>query len=350
MSTFRGQCQSSDTSADSGRRSFDMSSEQSNDRHSDIKIGRQTPLPRVHQGKTTMASNSTPNNKHVLVSNGYLPSEAWSPQPRASPSPAHAHAHQKCLTPNDSWQSYRMSTPSPLPLKQPILDYRHHTTYELYNIESQMNHIQTRLNHADLQDTENLFLNAGKGSKYRPVRPSPFDLITDDVIVKVMSHLSTDQLCRCSRVSQRWYRLVWDPTLWKTIAINSDKCNVDKALRYLTKRLSYNTPTVCIIVERIVLGGCEKLTDRGLQVIAKRCPELRHLELQGCTRVTNSALFEIASYCVNMEYLDVTGTYCVKVEMPRKHISLHIETCFTDMVCTRYNVLSTYCLMLYLSV
>ena len=89
--------------------------------------------------------------------------------------------------------------------------------------------------------------------------------------------------------------------------INNELLNIDRALKYLTKRLSYNTPTVCVIIERINLNGCERLSDKGLYAIARSCPELRHLEIQGCTNVTNAALFEVASYCVNLEYLDVTG-------------------------------------------
>ncbi|XP_052253586.1 F-box/LRR-repeat protein 7-like isoform X2 [Dreissena polymorpha] len=162
---------------------------------------------------------------------------------------------------------------------------------------------------SDLQDTDKLMLTSGKCKS--KVRPSPFDLMTDDVIVRVFSNLPTDQLCRCSCVCKRWYQLAWDPLLWKKIVINNSKVHIDRALKYLTKRLSYNTPTVCVIVERINLNGCEKLTDKGVHAIAKSCPELRHLEIQGCANVTNTALFEVASYCVNLEYLDVTGCPCV---------------------------------------
>lgn len=167
-----------------------------------------------------------------------------------------------------------------------------------------------RINQLDLQDTEKLMLTSGKG-KSKHIRPSPFDLMTDDVIVKIFSHLSTDQICRCSCVCDRWYRLAWDPLLWKQIVINDDSIPIDRALRYLTKRLSYNTPTVCVIVERINLNGCEKLTDKGLHFIAKRCPELRNLEIKGCANITNTALCEVVSYCVNLEYLDITGCHCV---------------------------------------
>lgn len=157
----------------------------------------------------------------------------------------------------------------------------------------------------DLQDVDKQIHTSWKDRS--KVRPSPFDMMTDDVIVKILSNLPTDQLCRCSCVCERWYRLAWDPLLWKKIVIHNDAVDIDKALKYLTKRLSYNTPTVCIIVEKINLNGCERLSDKGLHAIAKSCPELRHLEIQRCDNITNTALFEVASYCVNLEYLDTTG-------------------------------------------
>ncbi|KAK3597233.1 hypothetical protein CHS0354_004986 [Potamilus streckersoni] len=193
----------------------------------------------------------------------------------------------------------------------PHSDYFEHPHPEYHHLEShKVNHINSKFSQLDLQDTEKLMLTSSKG-KARYIRPSPFDLLTDDVIVNIFSNLPTDQICKCSRVCQRWYRLAWDPWLWKRIVISDETLDTDKAMKYLTKRLSYNTPTVCVIVERIILTGCERLTDKGLRLIAKRCPELRHLEIQGCSNISNNALFEVVSYCVNLEYLDVSGCPCI---------------------------------------
>lgn len=181
-----------------------------------------------------------------------------------------------------------------------------HGVYKSQHMDARIDFMTNEFNHMDLHDTDRLIMKSSKGKRHQS-RLSPFDLLSDDVIVKIFSSLPTDSLCRCSRVCHRWYRLVWDPTLWMAIVINRDTINIDKALRVLTKRLSYETPSVCVIVEKINLNGCEKLTDRGLHIIAKRCPELRHLELHGCANVTNTALFEVVSYCVNLEYLNVTG-------------------------------------------
>ena len=62
-----------------------------------------------------------------------------------------------------------------------------------------------------------------------------------------------------------------------------------------------------MILEKININGCSKLTDRGLQTVVKRCPELRCLDMQGCVLVTNAGVTEAVSRCVNLERLDVTG-------------------------------------------
>lgn len=169
--------------------------------------------------------------------------------------------------------------------------------------------LRTRLRFMDFQDTAKVVRSTTKG-KHPYLRPSPFERLTDDVLLKVFSHLPTDHLCRCARVCRRWYHLVWDPSLWTSIVINNSAIEADRVLKYLTRRLSYNTPKVCVILERVNLNGCEQLTDKGLHTVAKRCPELRYLEVQGCTKLTNLGVFEAVSYCVNLEHLDVTGV-CV---------------------------------------
>ena len=218
-----------------------------------------------------------------------------------------AYTHGAKVAQQNKSNKDRMSLSSessvPSEFQTPVIHNTPPPSYEYHlQLQKQREFIHDRY---DLQETEKLMLTSSKGKS--KVRPSPFDLMTDDVIVKIFSNLSTDQLCRCSCVCQRWYRLAWDPLLWKKIVINNELLNIDRALKYLTKRLSYNTPTVCVIIERINLNGCERLSDKGLYAIARSCPELRHLEIQGCTNVTNAALFEVASYCVNLEYLDVTG-------------------------------------------
>ncbi|GFN89651.1 F-box/lrr-repeat protein [Plakobranchus ocellatus] len=145
-------------------------------------------------------------------------------------------------------------------------------------------------------------------SKRSENRGCPFDSLPDDLLLKIFSHLPTNHLCKCAQVCRHWYNAVWDhPALWTSIVINNPNLDINRALKYLTRRLSYNTPKVCMILEKININGCSKLTDSGLQTVVKRCPELRCLDMQGCTLITNTGVTEAVSRCVNLERLDVTG-------------------------------------------
>ena len=172
-----------------------------------------------------------------------------------------------------------------------------------------------------------------------------FEILPPDIVMKIFSHLPSDQLCRCASTCTRWYEIAWQPFLWTTIRINNPLLNVDRALRLLATRLSYDTPHVCVMVERINLNGSVRLTDRGLKIIAKRCPELRHLEIHGCSQVSNIALFEVASKCVNLEHLNVAGkvlnffpTIFISITDRIKLLKLYITTflCQTNYVSLDY--------------
>ncbi|KAI8767504.1 serine/threonine-protein kinase yakA [Biomphalaria glabrata] len=143
-------------------------------------------------------------------------------------------------------------------------------------------------------------------------KSSPFECLPNDLLLKIFFHLPTDHLCRCAQVCRQWYNAVWDnPALWTSIVINNPNIDIDRALKYLTRRLSYNTPKICMILEKININFCSRLTDRGLQTAVKRCPELRYLDMQECHLVTNEGVTEAVSRCVNLERLDVTG--CPKI-------------------------------------
>ena len=77
----------------------------------------------------------------------------------------------------------------------------------------------------------------------------------------------------------------------------------------LFRKLCRDTPGVCLSVEKLVLNGCVRLSDKGLSLVANWCPELRHLETKGCVSVTNAGVLDLVSQCVNIEHLDISGNY-----------------------------------------
>lgn len=162
-----------------------------------------------------------------------------------------------------------------------------------------------QLNSSNLDNTAEQILTSYKGK--RLPRSSYFDRLTDQLILKIFSFLSTNQLCVCARACRRWYFLAWEPQLWTTITLTGEKINADRALKTLVRILCRHTNSMCLTVEKVVLNGCTKLTNKGVMVIAKKCPELRFLEARACAKITDEGIHEIVTNCLNLQKLDISG-------------------------------------------
>lgn len=82
----------------------------------------------------------------------------------------------------------------------------------------------------------------------------------------------------------------------------------DKALKAIFRRLCGQTRNgSCPDVERVMLNDGCRVTDKGVQLLGRRCPELTHLQIQFSSNVTNQILFEMIGKCTNLQHLDITG-------------------------------------------
>lgn len=145
----------------------------------------------------------------------------------------------------------------------------------------------------------------------------------DGLLTRIFQRLPSNELCKCAMVCKKWYELVWNPCLWSHIVIDNQALDVDRGIKCLTTALSYDELKVCLIIESIDLTGCHRLTDRGLYLIAARCPRLKELILDGCREVTNIAIFEIVSRCIDLESLSLSGE-SKEVVLTRRFYSLHL--------------------------
>lgn len=179
-----------------------------------------------------------------------------------------------------------------------------------------------------------------------------FDKLTDDLVIKIFGCLTTNELCSsCTRVCRRWYYLAWEPSLWKSLVFNTPNCqnlNIDRGLKTLLKLLSrdfycrekasslkessfhtYSSTDTSLTnslrytnlflpIERIILNGCSRLTDKGLMLIAKKCRcKLRSIEIRGCVCVSSIGLNEILAKCANLDKLDLTGESPNELILPK---------------------------------
>lgn len=62
-----------------------------------------------------------------------------------------------------------------------------------------------------------------------------------------------------------------------------------------------------------MLSEGSKVSDKGLQLLTRRCPGLTHLQLQQSSSITNQALFDLVTKCTNLQHLDITGKSILKL-------------------------------------
>jgi F-box/leucine-rich repeat protein 7 len=106
-------------------------------------------------------------------------------------------------------------------------------------------------------------------------------------------------------VSRRFYFLTWEPELWTSITLVGENTDVDLALKTVMRLLARNSSKHS--TQTLNLNGCARLTDRGLAIIARTCPQLIRLEVQGCINITNGGLMDLVSKCHRIDHLDISG-------------------------------------------
>jgi F-box/leucine-rich repeat protein 7 len=86
---------------------------------------------------------------------------------------------------------------------------------------------------------------------------------------------------------------------------SGDQVNGDRALSNILRKLCEQNNTCN--VERVLLSDGCKVTDKGLQMISRRCPNITHLQIQFSVSVSNLGLFDFVTKCTNLQHLDLTG-------------------------------------------
>nr|XP_040567099.1 F-box/LRR-repeat protein 7-like [Lepeophtheirus salmonis] len=134
------------------------------------------------------------------------------------------------------------------------------------------------------------------------------DYLPDDLLIKILSFLSSNDIVRLSRVNRRFYFCAWDPSLWNAISLTGENTDADLGIKTILRLLSRNSAgNAKLSIVKIFLNGCRRLTDRGLAIVARRCPGLKELEIQYCINITNGGLMDLVSKCHLLDHLDVTG-------------------------------------------
>ena len=134
-------------------------------------------------------------------------------------------------------------------------------------------------------------------------KKSNFDSLSDDLIVRIFKCLPKMDLGQCAKVCRRFYFLAWEPQLWQSIDLHVK--NADKTLQVLLSHLSRDL--TCQSVLKVCLNNSSGLTDKGLDVLSRNCPNLRHLEVHNSKTISNFGIQNLLDQCNHLSHLDLAG-------------------------------------------
>lgn len=131
------------------------------------------------------------------------------------------------------------------------------------------------------------------------------DSLPDTVFLEIFSYFNICEKLRCSAVSRRWQRLVYDWKLWQEIDVKNEW--------YLYRRLTDEMVKNWGLawgpqILKLNLNECNSLTDQAVCYIGELCPNLRTLNLKNCTQVSDLAIIELSNFCFKLREIDLYFT------------------------------------------
>ena len=159
------------------------------------------------------------------------------------------------------------------------------------------------------------------------VAETPFSSIPDELIVKILSYLNTEELCRhVAPVCRRWRQIYKEPTLWRAINFH---CRPDMESLNLLWVLR-KTP----LLQKLVLRGRTNITPAEVAILSEMCPMLIDVDLGFCDNLNGEMINTLVENCKSLKKLNVEGCSkidhnCIKCMSKCKKLScLNFSHCF----------------------
>lgn len=126
--------------------------------------------------------------------------------------------------------------------------------------------------------------------------------LPDFLILKIFSFLRIRQRLYLRRVSKKWFQLLYDFSIWKTIDLNEEFCLSSYANKEILKRWINDFGRT---LQGLDFNSTDWITDNEVKQVARACFNLRKFGVRACSKVSDAGILEIAHNCPKLEKIDV---------------------------------------------
>lgn len=134
---------------------------------------------------------------------------------------------------------------------------------------------------------------------------SIFSCLPDELIVKIFSYLSTEELClNAAKVCRKWREISHDHSLWKMLDFSSNPHLSSLNLLWVIRRAP--------LLHKLVLRGRSHITRAEVAIITESCPVLQDIDFGFCDNLDHLMIQTLYELCPNLHKINVEG--CEKVD------------------------------------
>ncbi|SAM01828.1 hypothetical protein [Absidia glauca] len=133
-----------------------------------------------------------------------------------------------------------------------------------------------------------------------------FHRIPDELQIKILAYLTVQDLLKVTEVCHKWYALVYEGSLWKTLDISPFYKTIPSD--HLLK-LGLAAGNFLKIAN---FRGCHQLTSQMLRVLSEHCVNVESLYLKDCRKISTPSLACFLQRATSLTLLDLSGLECVK--------------------------------------
>ncbi|KAF8035613.1 hypothetical protein BT93_C1602 [Corymbia citriodora subsp. variegata] len=141
--------------------------------------------------------------------------------------------------------------------------------------------------------------------------------LTHECLINVLSRLTAEQLWTGPMlVCKSWLRACTDPALHSAFDLEARFESSPESIRWWSPEFERRVDAMLRSAVGWSDGGLAAIrarhcSDRALDLVAERCPNLQVLSIKSCQSVTDASMARIASRCTNLRELDIS--YCYEV-------------------------------------
>ncbi|WCJ30125.1 SKP1 interacting partner 1 [Euphorbia peplus] len=158
---------------------------------------------------------------------------------------------------------------------------------------------------------------SGGGAEMGPNSGSNWSELTEECLINIFSRLTFEHRWRGPMfVCKSWLSACKDPSLNSIFDLDARFNSITESSRWWIPDFETKIDSMLLSVVDWSAGSLTDIrtrhcSDRSINIVAERCPNLLNLSIRSCPNVTDASMLQIAFKCTKLREIDIS--YCYEI-------------------------------------